>query len=165
MIKKIEAIIKTGQTKLVAQRSGNVYVVDMSKECPRADACLFSAASNKETELWHRRLGHTNLKTITAISKQGLVRGLPQKLFTCPEHCVSCLKGKQHKSSYKSIEESKTTKCLQMLHMDLFGPVQVMSLKRKRYCLVIVDDFSRFTWTFFLHSKDETAGILQDFVK
>ncbi|KAM0071004.1 putative RNA-directed DNA polymerase [Helianthus debilis subsp. tardiflorus] len=51
-----------------------------------------------------------------------------------------------------------------MLHMDLFGPVQVMSLKKKRYCLVIVDDFSRFTWTFFLHSKDETAGILQDFV-
>ena len=49
MVKKIKAIIKTGQTKLVAQRSGNVYVVDMSKECPRADACLFSAASNKET--------------------------------------------------------------------------------------------------------------------
>ncbi|KAM0065882.1 putative RNA-directed DNA polymerase [Helianthus debilis subsp. tardiflorus] len=49
--------------------------------------------------------------------------------------------------------------------MDLFGPVKVMSLKKKRYCLVIVDDFSRFTWTYFLHSKDETAGILQDFVK
>ena len=96
MVKKIEAIIKTGQTKLVAQRSGNVYVVDMSKECPRADACLFSAASNKETELWHKRLGHTNLKTITEISKNGLVRGLPQKLFSCPEHCISCLKGKQH---------------------------------------------------------------------
>ncbi|KAJ0632046.1 putative RNA-directed DNA polymerase [Helianthus annuus] len=222
MVKKIEAIIKFGQTKLVAQRSGNVYVVDMSKECPRADACLFSATSNKETELWHRRLGHTNLKTISEISKNGLVRGLPQKLyvyvvdmskecpkadaclfsatsnketelwhrrlghtnlktiseisknglvrglpqklFSCPEHCISCLKGKQHKSSFKSIEESKTTQCLQMLHMDLFGPVQVMSLKKKRYCLVIVDDFSRFTWTFFLHSKDESAGILQDFV-
>ncbi|KAJ0947184.1 putative RNA-directed DNA polymerase [Helianthus annuus] len=52
-----------------------------------------------------------------------------------------------------------------MLHMDLFGPVKVMSLKKKRYCLVIVDDFSRFTWTYFLHSKDETTGILQDFVK
>ncbi|KAJ0587347.1 putative RNA-directed DNA polymerase [Helianthus annuus] len=49
--------------------------------------------------------------------------------------------------------------------MDLFGPVKVMSRKKKRYCLVIVDDFSRFTWTYFLHSKDETAGILQDFVK
>ncbi|KAM0036293.1 putative RNA-directed DNA polymerase [Helianthus debilis subsp. tardiflorus] len=49
--------------------------------------------------------------------------------------------------------------------MDLFGPVKVMSLKRKKYCLVFVDDFSRFTWTYFLHSKDETAGMLQDFVK
>ena len=132
MVKKIEQIIKTGKTQLVAQRSGNVYVVDLSKQSPRTDACLFSVASNKKTELWHRRLGHTNLKTITTLSKQGLVRGLPKKLFTCPEHCVSCLKGKQHKSSFKSIEESKTTKCLQMLHMDLFGPVKVMSLKKKK---------------------------------
>ncbi len=69
MVSKIEAIIKKGSTKLVAQRSGNVYVVDRSRECPRADACLFSAVSNKETELWHKRLGHTNLKTINEISK------------------------------------------------------------------------------------------------
>ena len=137
----------------------------LSNSTPRPTACLFSAASDKEADLWHRRLGHINFKTITTISNQGLVRGLPQKSFTKNEHCVSCLKGKQHKSSFKSIEESKTTKCLELLHMDLFGPVQVMSLSKKRYCLVIVDDFSRFTWTYFLHSKDETAGILQDFVK
>ena len=164
VVKKIDTIIAESKAQLVAHRSGNVYVVDMLKDNPMANVCLFSAASTKETELWHRRLGHTNLQTINSLSKQSLVRGLPSKKFKCDEHCVSCLKGKQHKSSYKSIDESKTSQCLQLLHMDLFGPVKIMSLRRKRFCLVIVDDFSRFTWTYFLHSKDETAGILKDFV-
>ena len=75
----------------------------------------------------------------------GLVRGIPLKEFQCNEHCVSCLKGKQHKFSYKSIEESRTNACLQLLHMDLFGPVKVMSLGNKKYCLVIIDNYSRFT--------------------
>ena len=164
MVKEMEKILQNGKIHFTAQRSGNVYVADLSKSSQRTATCLFTTASNKETELWHRRLGHTNLQTITTISNHCLVRGLPQKSFQNHEHCVSCLKGKQHKSSYKSIEESKSTKCLQLLHMDLFGPVQIMSLTKKRYCLVIIDDFSRYSWTKFLHSKDETAKIVQDFV-
>ena len=145
IVKRIDSIFAESSAQLVAHRSGNVYVVDMLKDNPMSNVCLFSVASTKESELWHRRLGHINFQTINSFSKQNLVRGLPPKEFKCDDHCVSCLKGKQHKSSYKSIKESKTTKCLQMLHMDLFGPVQMMSLRKKRYCLVIVDDFSRFT--------------------
>ncbi|XP_022042254.1 uncharacterized mitochondrial protein AtMg00300-like [Helianthus annuus] len=124
VVKKIEEIIAGSKTQVVSQRSGNVYVVDMLKDNPMSEACLFSAASTKETKLWHRRLSHTNHKTITTLSKQGLVRGLPPKLFTCDEHCVSCLKGKQHKSSFNSIDEFKTSQCLQLVHMDMFGPVK-----------------------------------------
>ena len=47
-----------------------------------------------------------------------------------------------------------------MLHLDLFGPVNVMSIGKKRYTLVIVDEFSRFTWVYFLHRKDEASEIL-----
>ncbi|GJY97541.1 putative ribonuclease H-like domain-containing protein [Tanacetum coccineum] len=53
---------------------------------------------------------------------------------------------------------------LHMLHMDLFGPTFVKSLMKKMYCLVVTDDFSRFTWIFFLDSKDETSGILMNFI-
>ena len=53
---------------------------------------------------------------------------------------------------------------LHMLHMDLFGPTSVSSLSHKRYCLVVTDDFSRFTWVFFLRTKDETSGILKIFI-
>ena len=109
VVKKTCQIIAESKAQLTAHRSGNVYVVDMLKDNPRSKSCLFSVASSKETELWHKRLGHRKLKTITTLSKQSLVRGLPHKQFICEEHCVSCLKGKQHKSSYKSIEESESS--------------------------------------------------------
>ena len=52
-----------------------------------------------------------------------------------------------------------------MLHLDLFGPVNIMSISKKRYTLVIVDEYTRFTWVYFLHRKDETSTILLDHVR
>ncbi|KAD2805312.1 hypothetical protein E3N88_38689 [Mikania micrantha] len=116
-------------TLLKANRVGKVYAFDLSKKISvKGHPCLFSKASFKESNLWHRRLG------------------------------------KQHKVSFPPIGDPKSTGCLQMLHMDLFGPVKVMSMAKKKYCLVIVDDYSRFVWTFFLHSKDEVAKSIINFV-
>ena len=66
------------------------------------------------------------------------------------------------RSSHKSNEFSSITAPLQLIHMDLFGPVNVMFLSKKKYALVMVDDFSRYTWVKFLHSKDETPQIIID---
>ncbi|GJX22855.1 putative ribonuclease H-like domain-containing protein [Tanacetum coccineum] len=74
-------------------------------------------------------------------------------------------KGKQHKASCKAKSVSSISQPLQLLHMDLFGPTSVRSLNHKTYCLVITDDFSRFSWVFFLRTKDETSGILKDFIR
>ncbi|GJS49877.1 putative ribonuclease H-like domain-containing protein [Tanacetum coccineum] len=71
-----------------------------------------------------------------------LVRGLPLKLFENDHTCVACQKGKQHKASYKTKTMSSICKPLQLLHMDLFGPVSVRSINRKSYCLVVTDDFN-----------------------
>ncbi|KAJ9546416.1 hypothetical protein OSB04_018959 [Centaurea solstitialis] len=73
-------------------------------------------------------------------------------------------KDKQHKTSHKSKEINTISSPLQLLHMDLFGPTNVMSIGKKSYCLVIVDDHSRFTWVFFLRTKDETTGLIKSFV-
>ncbi|KAD3337079.1 hypothetical protein E3N88_32599 [Mikania micrantha] len=152
-------------TLLKANRVGKVYAFDLSKKISvKGHPCLFSKASFKESNLWHRRLGHVNLKNMNQLVKHGLVRGLPMKDFSCDENCTACLKGKQHKVSFPPIGDPKSTGCLQMLHMDLFGPVKVMSMAKKKYCLVIVDDYSRFVWTFFLHSKDEVAKSIINFV-
>nr|GEY56662.1 putative ribonuclease H-like domain-containing protein [Tanacetum cinerariifolium] len=77
---------------------------------------------------------------------------------------LGCVQGKQHKASCKSKLVNLVSKPLHTLHMDLFGPTSVSSLNHKWYCLVVTDDFSRFTWTFFLKTKDETSGILRNFI-
>nr|GEU89346.1 retrovirus-related Pol polyprotein from transposon TNT 1-94 [Tanacetum cinerariifolium] len=72
--------------------------------------------------------------------------------------------GKQHKVSFKSKLHNFICQPLFMLHMDLFGPTSVSSIMHKKYCLVITDDFSRFTWVFFLATNDETSRILKSFI-
>nr|GEZ52850.1 ribonuclease H-like domain-containing protein [Tanacetum cinerariifolium] len=89
--------------------------------------------------------------------KGNLVRGLPSKIFKNDYTYVACQKGKQHKATCKAKLMSSIIQPLWMLHMDLFGPTSVMSINHKKYCLVVTDDFSRFSWMFFLASKDETS--------
>ncbi|GJW90607.1 putative ribonuclease H-like domain-containing protein [Tanacetum coccineum] len=96
--------------------------------------------------------------------KGNLVIGLPSKLFENDQTCVACQKRKQHRASCKSKTENSISLPLHLLHMDLFGPTFVKSLMKKMYCLVVTDDYSRFTWVFFLATKDETSGILKSFI-
>ncbi|GJY28908.1 putative ribonuclease H-like domain-containing protein [Tanacetum coccineum] len=128
-------------------------------------ACLIAKATTDESNIWHRRLGHVNFKNLNRLVKGNLVRGLPTKLFQNDHTCVACQKGKQHKASCKAKLVSSISHTLQLLHMDLFGPTSVRSINHKTYCLVITDDFSRFSWTFFLRTKDETSAILKDFIR
>ncbi|GJZ73981.1 putative ribonuclease H-like domain-containing protein [Tanacetum coccineum] len=130
---------------LKVPRKNNMYSVDLKNIVPKGGlTCLFAKATSDETKLWHRRLGHINFKTMNKLVKGNLVRGLPSKLFENDQTCVTCQKGKQH--------------------MDLFGLKFVKSLMRKMYCLVVTDDCSRFSWVFFLATKDDTSGILKSFI-
>nr|GFA73528.1 hypothetical protein [Tanacetum cinerariifolium] len=110
------------------------------------------------------RLGRLNVKIMNKLVRHNLVRGLPTKSFDNDHTCTACLKGKHHKASCKSKLVNSVTKPLHTLHMDLFGPTSVSSISHKWYCLVVTDDFSRFTWTFFLRSNDETSDILKKFI-
>ncbi|GJV70352.1 putative ribonuclease H-like domain-containing protein [Tanacetum coccineum] len=144
----------------------NMYSFDMKNIVPKESlTCLVAKATLDESMLWHRRLGHINFKNINKLVKDNLVRGLPTKRFENDQTCVACLKGKQHRASCKSKVLNPITKPLFMLHMDLFGPTFVSSLMHKKYCLVVTDDYSRFTWVFFLTTKDETSEILKNFIK
>nr|GEY87930.1 hypothetical protein [Tanacetum cinerariifolium] len=93
-----------------------------------------------------------------------LVRGLPTKVFENDHTCVACKKGKQHRVSCKTKPVCSVDQSLFRLHMDLFGPTFVKSISKKNYCLVITDDYNRFTWVFFLATKDETTPILKTFI-
>ncbi|GJX65184.1 putative ribonuclease H-like domain-containing protein [Tanacetum coccineum] len=153
------------QVLLKVPRKNNMYSVDMKNIVPKEClTCLVAKATLDESMLWHRRLGHVNFKTINKLVKENLVRGLPSKRFENDQTCVACLKGKQHKASCKSKIQNSITQPLFMLHMDLFGLTFVSNLMNKKYCLVVTDDYSRFTWVFFLATKDETSGILKSFI-
>ncbi|GJY32922.1 putative ribonuclease H-like domain-containing protein [Tanacetum coccineum] len=158
-------LLDESQVLLKIPRQNNMYSFDLKNVVPSGDlTCLFAKATIDESNLWHRRLGHINFKTMNKLVRGNLVRGLPSKLFENDHTCVACQKGKQHKASCKTKTVSSICKPLQLLHMDLFGPVSVRSINRKSYCLVVTDDFSRFSWVFFLATKDETPEILKNFI-
>ena len=107
------------------------------------------ASLNDNSWLWHRRLGHAHMDLISKLSRKELVIGLPKIKYEKDRLCKACQHGKQTKKSFKSKNMVSTTRPLQLLHMDLFGPSRTSSLGGKYYCFVIVDDYSRYTWTIF----------------
>ncbi|GJS33145.1 putative ribonuclease H-like domain-containing protein [Tanacetum coccineum] len=143
-----------------------MYSFDMKNIIPKESlTCLVAKATLDESMLWHRRLGHINFKNINKLIKDNLVRGLPTKHFENDQTCVACLKRKQHRASCKSKVLNPITKPLFMLYMDMFGPKFMSSLMHKKYCLVVIHEYIRFTWVFFLTTKDETSEILKNFIK
>nr|GEY42882.1 hypothetical protein [Tanacetum cinerariifolium] len=152
------------QVLLRVPRENNMYNVDLKNIVPSGDlTCLFVKETLDKSNLWHRRLGHINFK-MNKLVKGNLVRGLPTKVFENDHTCVACKKGKQHRAFCKTKPVSTVNQPLQRLHMDLFRPTFVKSLNKKSYCLVVTDDYSRFTWVFFLATKDETSPILKTFI-
>nr|GEX88126.1 putative ribonuclease H-like domain-containing protein [Tanacetum cinerariifolium] len=135
------------QVLLRVPRENNMYNVNLKNIVPSGDlTCLFAKATLDESNLWHRRLAHVNFKTINKLVKGNLVKGLPTKVFENDHTCIACKKGKQHRASCKTKPVSSVDQPLFRLHMDLFGPTFVKTLNKKSYCLVITDDYSRFTW-------------------
>nr|GFB80858.1 retrovirus-related Pol polyprotein from transposon TNT 1-94 [Tanacetum cinerariifolium] len=115
--------------------------------------------------LWHRRLSHLNFDTINLLSKNDIVVGLPKLKFVKDHLCSSCELGKAKRKSFYTKLSPSSKRRLHLLHMDLYRPMHVASINGKRYVLVIVDDYSRYTWTHFLRSKDETPEVLIDFLR
>ncbi|KAK1369394.1 hypothetical protein POM88_035486 [Heracleum sosnowskyi] len=156
---------ESGKTVLTGYRHGNIYEANIQSNTDGSPTCLISKASVDESWNWHKKLSHLNFSNINELVKKELVRGLPKVLYTPDGLCDACQKAKQRRTSFKSKSESSIEEPYHMLHLDLFGPVNIMSISKKRYTLVVVDEYSRFTWVYFLHRKDETLEILLDHVR
>nr|GEV26218.1 hypothetical protein [Tanacetum cinerariifolium] len=148
------------QVMLRVPGENNMYNVNLKNIVPSRDlTCLFAKATIDESNLWHRRLGLINFKTINKLVNGNLVRGLPTKFFENDNTCVACKKGKQHRASCKTKHVSSIDQPLYKLHMDLFGPTFVKSLNKKSYCLVVADDYSSGpTWLFDIDSLIRTMN-------
>ena len=118
-------------------------------------------SQSEEATLWHKWLGHISGTSIAKAVKAEAIVGLPLLSFNSRECCSNCPAGKQVKSSHKPTNQSSTTRILELLHIDLMGLMQTKSLKGKKYALVCVDDFSRYTWIKFIHEKSKTFKVCQ----
>ncbi|GKC57767.1 retrovirus-related pol polyprotein from transposon TNT 1-94, partial [Tanacetum coccineum] len=106
-----------------------------------------------------------NFDSINLLSKNDIVIGLPKLKFFKYHLFSSCDLGKAKRKSFHTKTTPSSKRRLQLLHMDLCGPMRVESINGKKYVIVIVNDYSRYTWTHFLRSKDETPDVLIDFLR
>ncbi|GJU24231.1 retrovirus-related pol polyprotein from transposon TNT 1-94 [Tanacetum coccineum] len=102
----------------------------------------------------------TGCPDCTLLAKDGLARGIPRLKFQKDHLCSACALGKSKKSFHQPKAKDTNQEKLYLLHMDLCGPIRVASINGKRYILVIVDDYSRFTWVRFLKTKDEALAAI-----
>ncbi|GJZ63916.1 retrovirus-related pol polyprotein from transposon TNT 1-94 [Tanacetum coccineum] len=125
-----------GVDLLLGSRDTNLYTISLDDMLKTSLICLLSKASKTKSWLWHRLLSHLNFGTLNKLAKDGLAL----------------------------VEDSNQEK-LYLLHMDFCGPMRVESINGKKYILVIVDDYSRFTWVKFLRSKDEAPDAIIKCIK
>ena len=95
---------------------------------------------------------------MTRVSCKDLIRGLPRLKAVRDLVCAPCRHGKMVSASHPHLTLVMTDGPGQLLHLDTVGPSRVQSAGGKWYVLVVVDDFSRYSWVYFLVSKDEAFG-------
>nr|GEV48770.1 retrovirus-related Pol polyprotein from transposon TNT 1-94 [Tanacetum cinerariifolium] len=143
----------------------NLYTISVEDMMKSSPICLMSKASKNKSWLWHRRLNHLNFGTINELARKDLVRGLPRLKFKKDHRCSACQLGKSKKHTHKPKTKNTNLEVLNTLHMDLCSPMRVQTINGKKYILVIVDDYSRFTWVKILRSKDETPEVVIKFIQ
>nr|GEW40111.1 retrotransposon protein [Tanacetum cinerariifolium] len=132
-------ITKDGKVIGRGIKKKGLYVMKLRNK-PNDKTCL--ATIDENSTLWHRIFGHANMRLIQSLASKELVRNLPKLKFD-QYFCDACKIRKQAHASHKAKNMVSTTRCLELLHMDLFGPSSVRSYGGNRYTLVIVDEYSR----------------------
>ncbi|GJU23985.1 retrovirus-related pol polyprotein from transposon TNT 1-94 [Tanacetum coccineum] len=154
-----------GVDLIKGSRGTNLYTISVKDMMRSSPICLLSKASKNKSWLWHRRLNHLNFGTLNDLARKDLVRGLPRLKFEKDHLCSACQLGKSRKATHKPKMINTITEVLHTLHVDLCRLLRVQSINGKKYILVIVDDYSGFTWVKFLRSKDETPAFVINLLK
>jgi transposase InsO family protein len=141
---------------------GRVFSVDFSHSYGHS-RCLLARSSSSLWK-WHRRLGHLSFDLLCRLSSLDLIQGLPKLKFEKDLVCHPCRHGKMLAGSHSLVIKVMTSHLGELLHMDIVGPDRVCSFGGKWYELVVVDDFSRYSWVFFMAAKDEVFTHARDLI-
>jgi transposase InsO family protein len=142
---------------------GKLYLVDFIPEEVKFEKRLIEKTNMGW--LWHHRLANVDIRNLHKLQKDGYIIGLTNIVFEKDRPCGACQAGKHVGSHHHTKNIMTTTRPLEMLHIDLFRPITYISIGDNKYCLIIVDDYSRFTWVFFLQDKSKTQEVLKKFLR
>ena len=147
-------IIQTDMTAnrmfaLLSNTSANKLQTQQTEE----EICLQTTSQNL-AHLWHRRYGHISHKGLKTLQHKGMVKGLPS-FPESSEVCTDCLKGKQHRDPIPKRSKWRASQRLELVHMDICGPISPISNSHKRYVICYIDDYSRKAWVNFLVEKSD----------
>jgi transposase InsO family protein len=142
---------------------GKLYLVDFITKKVLLDRYLI--AKINMGWLWHRRLAHVKMRNLHKHQKDGHIIGLTNIIFEKDRPCDAYQARKQVGTHHHAKNSMTTTRLLELLHMDLFDPITYISIGGNKYGLVIIDNYSRFTWVFFLQDKSETQEVLNKFLR
>jgi transposase InsO family protein len=149
----------TGKVLMKGATSKDNYCLWVPQESEKPSTCLSS--KEEEVKLRHQKLGHLNLSGMKKAISVEAIKGLPKSKIDVDNICGECQIGKQTRISHPRLQHQVTSKALELLYMDLMGPMQMESLGGKRYAYVVVDDFTRFIWINFIKEKSDTFDIFR----
>ncbi|XP_059623068.1 uncharacterized protein LOC132266233 [Cornus florida] len=151
--------LESKQVLFSASRSlGNVYTVTEESQVIQ---CNLTTCD--EAKLWHKKLSHLHSRNMSKILKLKAVKGLPNIYFKDDHLCKAYQQGKQTKVSFHS-KEINSSKALDLIYMDLCGPTRTTSIGGSKYFMILIDDFSRMVWVYFLKEKSEAITHFIKFV-
>ncbi|GAU43786.1 hypothetical protein TSUD_378110 [Trifolium subterraneum] len=126
--------------------------------------CLATSTEDKDSDLWHRRYGHLNFKSLSMLNSKNMVLGLPSVIAPV-DTCTTCLLGKHPRSSFKSNLPMRSSEVLNVVHSDICGPIDVLSTGGNKYFITFVDEYSRMIWLYHIKAKSEAFEVFKRFKK
>jgi hypothetical protein len=142
---------------------GKLYLMNFITEEVELDRCLITKTNMGW--LWYRRLDHIGMRNLHKLQNDRHILWLTNIVFEKDMSCGACQAGKQVETHHYAKNIMTTTRLLKMLHMDLFGLVAYISIVGNKYDLIIIDDYSRFIWVFFLQDKSKTQEVIKKFLR
>ena len=142
----------------VDRTQNRMYKIQLAVATP---VCFLANVSD-QAWLWHGRLGHVNFHSVKLLPEKGLVEGVP-----AIEHpyqiCRNCLVAKQTRTSYPRVARWRAQKKLELVHVDLCGPITPSTAGGNRYFMLLIDDYTRWTYVYVLKTKDQALGVFVKF--
>nr|GEW33120.1 zinc finger, CCHC-type [Tanacetum cinerariifolium] len=123
--------------------------------------CLL-ANLKEDTRLWHARLGHLNFESLKSMAQRDLVQGIPAIKHTT-QVCDVFLIGKHSRVPFPKKAKARSTSPLDLVYGDLCGPITPPTPSGKKYIFLLVDDYSRYIWVYFLTTKDQAFDTFKEY--